>query len=96
MIRVTWVAILATLGLSVPFLVLGILGAAWLTQNLTQLATTIATAAALDWGRLALEGWSRWPEVLGMIIGQALILAILLLARDRASLQTDRTPDKHS
>jgi hypothetical protein len=71
MIRVTWVAILATLGLSVPFLVLGILGAAWLTQNLTQLATTIATAAALDWGRLALEGWSRWPEVLGMIIGQA-------------------------
>ena len=93
MTRAVFVGIIATIGLTVPFLMLGILGAAWLTQNLTQLATTIATAAALDWGRLALEGWSRWPEVLGMIIGQALILAILLLARDRASLQAE---DKRS
>jgi Ca2+/Na+ antiporter len=96
MTRAVLIGLIATIGLTVPFLMLGILGAAWLTQNLTQLATTIATAATLDWGRLALEGWSRWPEVLGMIIGQALILAILLLARDRASLQANGEPDKHS
>jgi hypothetical protein len=80
---------LATLGLTVPFLVLGILGAAWLTQNLTWWATTLASATQVNWADLAIEGWSRWPEALGMIVGQALILLIVLLARDRATLPRD-------
>jgi cytochrome c biogenesis protein CcdA len=84
MVRVSLVAVLATLGLTIPFLVLGILGAAWLTQNLTWWATAIASATQVDWGELALEGWSRWPEALGMVVGQALILLIVVLARDRA------------
>ena len=35
----------------------------------------------LNWRGLAVEGSARWPEVAGMILGQALILSILLLAR---------------
>jgi hypothetical protein len=35
----------------------------------------------MDWGALVREGWSRWPEALGMLIGQALIVLILVLAR---------------
>jgi len=89
MLRVTLVAILATLGLTIPFLVLGILGAAWLTQNLSWWATTLASATQVNWADLAMEGWSRWPEALGMVVGQALILLIVLLARDRASVSHD-------
>lgn len=96
MFRVTLVAILATLGLTIPFLVLGILGAAWLTQNLSWWATALASATQLNWADLAMEGWSRWPEVLGMVVGQALILLIVLLARDRASVPRDATqPSRH-
>ena len=89
MLKATLVAVLATLGLTIPFLVLGILGAAWLTQNLTWWATALASATQVNWADLAMEGWSRWPEALGMIVGQALILLIVLLARDRASLPRD-------
>jgi len=91
MFRITLVAVLATLGLTIPFLVLGILGAAWLTQNLTWWATALASATQLNWADLAMEGWSRWPEALGMVVGQALILLIVLLARDRASVTRDAT-----
>ena len=96
MFRATLVAVLATLGLTIPFLVLGILGAAWLTQNLSWWATALASATQVNWADLAMEGWSRWPEVLGMVVGQALILLIVLLARDRASVPRDATqPSRH-
>jgi hypothetical protein len=83
--RVSMVAVAATIGLAVPFTLLGLAGAAWLTENMRQVSTTLANAAAMDWRALALEGWARLPEIAGMVIGQALIMVILLLARREVS-----------
>ena len=76
--RGTWGIGLAIVGLALPFTLLALAGAAWLTENLTRIAGAIGQ---LDVRALAREGWSRWPEVLGMLIGQALILLVLILAR---------------
>ena len=73
-----WGIGLAIVGLALPFTLLALAGAAWLTENLTRIAGAIGQ---LDVRALAREGWSRWPEVLGMLIGQALILLVLILAR---------------
>ena len=78
MMKGTWIVPLAILGLALPFTLLALAGAAWLSENLTQIASA---AVGLDVGALLREGWSRWPEVLGMLIGQALIVLILVLAR---------------
>jgi hypothetical protein len=79
--NVSLVAVVATLGLAIPFTLLALAGVAWTTENLTQIATFLAGPGQLDWAALARETWARLPEVAGMIIGQALILVIFLLAR---------------
>jgi hypothetical protein len=73
-----WGIGLAIVGLALPFTLLALAGAAWLTENLTRIA---AAVGGLDVGALVREGWSRWPEVLGVLIGQALMLLVLILAR---------------
>ena len=74
----TWIVLVAILGLTLPFTLLALAGAAWLTENLTQIASAVG---GLDVEALLREGWSRWPEVLGMLIGMALVVLILILAR---------------
>ncbi len=74
----TWGIGLAIVGLALPFTLLALAGAAWLTENLTRIAGAVGR---LDVGSLVREGWSRWPEALGVLIGQALILLVLILAR---------------
>lgn len=74
----TWGIGLAIVGLALPFTLLALAGAAWLTENLTRIAGAVGR---VDVGTLVREGWSRWPEVLGMLIGQALIVLVLILAR---------------
>jgi hypothetical protein len=76
-----WIAVAATLGLSVPFALLAVVAAAWVTENLTGLATALSTAPAWNWPLLARSAWERGPELLAMLIGQGLLLVILLLAR---------------
>ena len=76
--RAPWIAALVTVGLALPFTLLALAGAAWLTENLTEIA---ASSGGLDLPALAREAWSRWPEALGMVIGMALVVAILVLAR---------------
>ena len=75
--RAPWVAALVTLGLALPFTLLALAGAAWLTENLTQ----ITSSAGFDYPELVREAWSRWPEALGMIIGMGLVLLVLILAK---------------
>ncbi len=76
--RAPWVASLVTLGLALPFTLLALAGAAWLTENLTQIAST---SGGSDYAELVREAWSRWPEVLGMVIGMGLVLLVLVLAK---------------
>jgi cytochrome c biogenesis protein CcdA len=81
----TGIVLLAILGLALPFTLLALAGAAWLTENLTAIATAVG---GVDVPALFREGWSRWPEILGMFIGQALIVLILVLARKDLKAQS--------
>ena len=82
--KVQFVAVFWTLALAIPFTALAISGAAYITDHLSTIATSIATfsrsttAGGRGW---VLEFAERWPEVAGMIIGQIVILAILYFAR---------------
>ena len=81
----TGIVLLAILGLALPFTLLALAGVAWLTENLTAIATAVG---GIDVPALLREGWSRWPEILGMFIGQALIVVILVLARKDLKAQS--------
>ncbi|HET7009550.1 MAG TPA: hypothetical protein VFI11_02140 [Anaerolineales bacterium] len=76
--RAPWIAALATIGLALPFTLLALAGAAWLTENLTQMASSIG---GMDLPAAVREAWSRWPEILGMVIGMGLVVVILVLAK---------------
>ncbi len=71
-----------TLLLAIPMTALALGLAAYLTDHLAQIATSLAelgratTVGGRGWAVVLAE---RWPEVAGMLIGQALILTILLL-----------------
>jgi hypothetical protein len=70
--------------LAVPLTALALSLAAYTTENLTQIATSIATFSRdiTAGGRgIVLEFAQRWPEVAGMVIGQIVLLTIFLFAR---------------
>lgn len=77
--KVQFLATLLTLVLAVPFTLLGLLGAAYLANHLTDIAGALTALA--NWRGVAVEGAARWPELAGMIVGQLLILTILLITR---------------
>ena len=68
-----------TLVLAVPFTVIALVGTAYITNHLGDIATAVSTL--VNWRGVAVEGSARWPEIAGMIVGQLLILSILLIAR---------------
>jgi hypothetical protein len=82
--KVQFVAVFWTLVLAIPFTVLAVSGAAYVTDHLSTIATSISnlsrstTAGGRGW---VLEFAERWPEIAGMIIGQIVIFAILYFAR---------------
>lgn len=82
--KVQFTAVFWTLVLAIPATALAISGAAFVTDHLTSIASSIAslshstTAGGRGW---ILEFAERWPEVAGMIIGQIVIFAILYFAR---------------
>ncbi|MFN8594953.1 MAG: hypothetical protein U0559_02030 [Anaerolineae bacterium] len=77
--KIQFYATFWTMVLAVPFTVIGLVGAAYLANHLADITSAITTL--LNWRGVAIEGSSRWPEVVGMILGQMLILTILLIAR---------------
>jgi hypothetical protein len=82
--KVQFFAVFWTLALAIPFTALAVSGAAYITDHLNTIATSIATfsrsttAGGRGW---VLEFAERWPEIAGMIIGQIVIFAILYFAR---------------
>jgi hypothetical protein len=77
--KVQMYATLWTLVLALPFTVIALVGTAYITNHLGDIAT--AVSSMVNWRGVAVEGSARWPEIAGMIIGQLLILSILLIAR---------------
>jgi hypothetical protein len=81
--RTRWVLIvLWTVLLGVPFTALALAMVALIDRA----ATVLASISPAVWQDVVLEGSARWPELAGMIIGQALIMLILLLARRPGSV----------
>jgi hypothetical protein len=93
--KVQFTAVFWTLALAIPFTVLAVSCAAYVTDHLGDIATSIATfsrsttAGGRGW---VLEFAERWPEVAGMIIGQIVILAILYFARQANHVEEENCP----
>ena len=77
--KVQMYAAVWTLVLAVPFTVIALVGTAYISNHLGEIAT--ALGSLVNWRGVAVEGSARWPEIAGMIVGQLLILSILLIAR---------------
>ena len=82
-------AVVVTLSLAIPFTILALVAVAWIDDNLARMVASL-TSPQVDWQAVVREAWSRWPEVLGMLVGQALIILILVLARDAALAENKR------
>jgi len=95
--KVQFTAVFWTLALAIPFTALAISGAAYITDHLSTIATSISqlshstTAGGRGW---ILEFAERWPEIAGMIIGQIVILAILYFARQANHVEEENLPKK--
>jgi hypothetical protein len=83
--KVQMYAIVWMLMLALPFTVIALVGTAYITNHLGDIAN--AVSELVNWRGLAVEGSARWPEIAGMIIGQLLILSILLIARRNGSTE---------
>jgi hypothetical protein len=77
--RAQFLAVIWTYALAIPFTAMALVGAAFLTEHITDIANALTNAAA--WQNLGLEASARWPEVAGMIVGQLVILLLLLIVR---------------
>ena len=76
-------AVFWTLLLAVPFTVLSLTMAAYTTENLSEIvywfSETSRTSSFTGRG-LLIEFSARWPELMGMVVGQIIILIIVLFA----------------
>ncbi len=74
-----------TLVIAIPFTVLALIGVAYLTQHLTQIATAIDKLShelSVGGRGVLLEFSARWPEIAGMVIGMIVILTMYLFAQN--------------
>lgn len=72
-----------TLGIAIPFTVLSLVCVVLLWKALEW----AASLPPIQWGSLMAEGSARWPELAGMVIGQAVIMILLLLSLRAGRLQ---------
>ncbi len=79
--KVQFAAVFWTLFLAIPLTALALSMAAYLTEHLGEILTSIqslsqaTSAGGRGW---IMEFAERWPELAGMIVGQLVIMAILL------------------
>ncbi len=81
-----WVLVVA-----VPGAILGLVVVSLLNNALPQLVDSLSCTLNLDWRALGLEASARCPELINIVIGQALILAFVILARRRNRIGEART-----
>ena len=83
--KVQFYASLWTLVIAIPFTIMALLGVAYLTEHLTQIANAITKFSreiSVGGRGFILEFSARWPEVAGMVIGMIVILTIYLFAQN--------------
>lgn len=77
-------AVFWTLALAIPAGLLALAAAASFDRFVVEIGRGIAAVLQADWPALAGEFSGRLPEVGGMLIGQLLLLAVLLIGGSRA------------
>lgn len=85
--KIQLTAVAWTMILAVPLTALALSLTAYVTENLTQITTSIYTFSrdiSIGGRGFLVEFAARWPEVAGMIIGQIVLLTIYLFARQNA------------
>jgi hypothetical protein len=83
--KVQFFASFWTIIIAIPFVVLALIGTAYLTEHMTQIIRTITNFGqkiSVGGRGLVLEFSARWPEVAGMVIGMIVILTIYLFAKN--------------
>jgi hypothetical protein len=73
-----------TLAVAVPAALLALAVVAFLDRFAFEISRGLSAALRADWPGLAREASARLPEAAGMLVGQLLLLAILLLGGRRA------------
>ena len=91
--KVQVTAVFWTMLLAVPFTAFALSLVAYTTEHLSEMIAWVAsvsqatTVGGRDW---LLVLTARWPEVVGMIVGQIIILTILVFAR-QTGLEEDQS-----
>lgn len=88
--KVQFTATFWTLVIAIPFTALALSATAYITENLEEILRTllsVSTSLSISGRGLLLEFAERWPEVAGMVIGQAVILTILFFARSGKTVE---------
>ncbi len=83
--KVQFMALFWTIVIAIPFTALALVGTAYLSTHLTQIARSITEFSqklSVGGRGLLLEFSARWPEVAGMVIGMIVILTIFLFAQN--------------
>ncbi len=82
--KVQFVASFWTILIAIPFTLLALVGAAYLTEHLMQIGNLIADFSrniSVGGRGLILEFSARWPEIAGMVVGMIVLLTIYLFAQ---------------
>ena len=85
--KITFVAVIWTMAIAIPLTALALSAVAYITDHLISLATSLvqfsqATShTGQSWLAVIAE---RMPELIGMVVGQLIILVIVLLIRSNA------------
>jgi hypothetical protein len=91
--KVQVTAVFWTMLLAVPFTAFALSLAAYTTEHMSEMIAWVASVSQAT--TVGGRGWllelsARWPEVVGMIVGQIIIMTILIFAR-QAGLAEDQS-----
>ncbi len=73
-----------TLIIAIPLTLIALLGVAYITENLTQIAawiTGFSEKISVGGRGILVEFSARWPEIAGMVIGMIVLLTIFIFAQ---------------
>lgn len=73
-----------TLALALPALLLALAVSAFFDRYFVDVVSGLTAIVKVDWQQLVGGFSGRWPEVVGILIGQLLLLAVLLIGGSRA------------
>ncbi len=82
--KIYTIGALWTFALALPAGLLALAVAVFFDRYAVEISRGLTAALQADWHRLLGEFSDRWPEVVGMLIGQLLLMAVLLIGGSKA------------